>query len=140
MDVQDYLNGVQDPARRADAEQLIALMTEATGGQPPVMWGTSMVGFGQFHYRYASKREGDSFVLGFAVRKQNLTLYLSANLQEHAALLNQLGRHTTGKGCLYLKRLSDADPEILRRLLGEAARETLQRQTKMSSGSRAETT
>jgi hypothetical protein len=114
-----FIAAIDDPQKRADAAALIRLLAEVTG-QPPVMWGPSIVGFGQYHYRYASGHAGDTFVLGFSPRKQNLTLYLPGVLEPHRALLDQLGKHSTGKGCLYLKRLSDADPKILRRLL-EAA-------------------
>ena len=114
-----FVATIDDAQKRADTSALIDLMGEVTG-ERPVMWGPTIVGFGQYHYRYASGHQGDTFMLGFSPRKQALTLYLPGHLEPHCALLDQLGKHSTGKGCLYLKRLSDADPKILRRLL-EAA-------------------
>ena len=120
-DVQRFIDSIDDPRKRAEVAELTALMQEVAG-EPPAMWGSSVVGFGHYHYKYASGREGDWFVLGFAPRKQNLTLYLGylESLDERDDLLASLGKHSSGKGCLYLKRLSDANPEALRRLL-EAA-------------------
>jgi hypothetical protein len=114
--VADFLDRLDDPQKRADSEALVGLMQDVTG-HAPTMWGPSIVGFGNVHYRYESGREGDTFVVGFSPRKQNLTLYLPGYLDSFAELLSKLGKHTTGKGCLYLKRLSDADPGVLRELL-----------------------
>jgi len=114
--VADFLDRLDDPQKRADSEALVGLMQDVTG-HAPTMWGPSIVGFGNVHYRYESGREGDTFVVGFSPRKQNLTLYLPGYLDPFAELLSKLGKHTTGKGCLYLKRLSDADPGVLRELL-----------------------
>jgi hypothetical protein len=118
-DVNEYVAGIADPRKRADAETLMRLLGEIID-QPPIMWGQGLVGFGQYHYRYASGREGDWFILGFAARKQALTLYMPGYLEQHRALLDQLGKHTTGKGCLYVKSLADVDLSVLRTLL-EAA-------------------
>lgn len=117
-DVEGFLDGV-DPKRRDDARVLCALLAEITG-QPPVVWGTSMIGFGSYHYRYASGREGDIFLTGFAPRKQNLTLYIVDGFERHAARLAQLGPHTLGKGCLYLKSLRDVDLAMLMAIVGES--------------------
>jgi hypothetical protein len=103
--------------RRDDARRLCALLQEVTG-ERPVMWAGSIVGFGRYHYRYASGHEGDAPLVAFAPRSQHLVLYLSADLDDrYPKLLAQLGPHKTGKGCLYLKRLDDADPTILRQLV-----------------------
>lgn len=105
-----------DEKRRADCEALLALMEEVTG-EPPVMWGDSMVGFGSYHYKYATGREGDWLLTGFSPRKQNLTLYIMAGFDEYDHLLARLGKHTTGKSCLYIKRLADVDQDVLRELV-----------------------
>jgi hypothetical protein len=115
-----FLEGVADPARREDCRVLVRLMREATGAQPR-MWGTSVVGFGSYHYRYASGRGGDWFRVGFSPRKQDLTLYLMSGLAPHAALLGKLGKHKTGKSCLYIKRLADVDRKVLARLVAASA-------------------
>jgi hypothetical protein len=99
MDVSHFISSIDDSQKRADSEALVALMQDITG-EPPRMWGSSIVGFGDYHYKYASGREGDTFVLGFSPRKQSLTLYLPGYLEQHQALLSQLGKHSTGKGCL----------------------------------------
>jgi transcription termination factor NusB len=117
-DVEAFLGGVE-PKRRDDARALCALLGEIAG-QPPVMWGTSIVGFGNYHYRYASGREGDTFVVGFSPRKQNLTLYIVDGIERHAERLAQLGPHTLGKGCLYIKSLGDVDLAVLRTIVAEA--------------------
>ncbi|HMQ32790.1 MAG TPA: DUF1801 domain-containing protein [Chloroflexaceae bacterium] len=114
--VEAFLEGLADEGQRRDGRALVALMREVTGEEPR-MWGPSIVGFGSYHYRYASGREGDWPLTGFSPRKQNLTLYLSYGLEGHADLLGRLGKHKLGKACLYLKRLDDADPAALRELI-----------------------
>ncbi|XVV16915.1 DUF1801 domain-containing protein [Actinoplanes sp. CA-131856] len=116
-----FLASVADPKRRADAESVCALMTEATGEQPQ-MWGTSIIGFGRYHYRYASGQEGDWPAVGLSPRKQALTVYISAGFAEYDDLLARLGPHTTGKSCLYLKRLTGIDEQALRDLVTAAFR------------------
>jgi hypothetical protein len=111
-----FLATVADPKRRADAEAVCALMTEATGEQPQ-MWGTSIIGFGRYHYQYVSGREGDWPAVGLSPRKQALTVYISAGFAEYWKLLARLGPHSTGKSCLYLKRLADIDEQALRELV-----------------------
>ena len=116
---QALLDAIEDERKREDATRLLRLMAEATG-EPPMLWGTSMIGFGSFHYRYASGHEGDTMKVGFAPRKTALTLY---GLQGHARsgeLLSRLGKHTLGKGCVYIKRLDDVDIEVLRDLVVHA--------------------
>lgn len=123
--VEEFLAGIADERQRADSRALVALMREVTGAEPR-MWGPSIVGFGSYHYRYASGREGDWMLTGFSPRKQSLTLYLSYGLEGQEELLGRLGKHKLGKACLYLKRLDDADPaalrELIRRSVDELAR------------------
>ena len=113
--VTDFLNGV-DEKRREDCFALVELMEAATGA-PAKMWGTSIVGFGSYHYKYASGREGDWMITGFSPRKQNLTLYIMSGFEEYDSLLAKLGKHSTGKSCLYIKRLADVDTDVLRQLV-----------------------
>ncbi|BCJ56286.1 hypothetical protein Asp14428_77610 [Actinoplanes sp. NBRC 14428] len=114
--VGDFLAAVPDPVRRADARTLCALMAEATG-VPPEMWGDSIVGFGRYHYRYASGQEGDWPPVGLSPRRTALTVYLSAGYDED--LLTRLGPHRTGRSCLHLRRLADIDRDVLRTLIGD---------------------
>ncbi|HEX6684784.1 MAG TPA: DUF1801 domain-containing protein [Candidatus Limnocylindrales bacterium] len=114
--VEKFLASVADERRRTEAEELCQLMTKATGTEP-VMWGPSIVGFGSYHYRYATGREGDAPAVGFSPRKAALTVYLAEGFEAYAALLAKLGPHTTGKGCLYLKRLSDVDKPTLTKIV-----------------------
>lgn len=116
--VRDHLAAIEDDARRADCEALVELMSRVTGCEP-VMWGPSIVGFDRYHYRYASGHEGDAALVGFASGKRQLTLYLAPGFEGDATreLLARLGKHKAGKGCLYLKRLSDVDSEVLERLV-----------------------
>ncbi|MFC5461132.1 DUF1801 domain-containing protein [Massilia niabensis] len=116
VSVASYLDAVPDAARRADCEVLVEMMRRATGA-PPVMWGTGIVGFGSYHYRYDSGREGDSCVLGFAARKGDISLYLMAGFEGQDALLARLGRHKTGKVCLYVRKLVDVELDVLDELL-----------------------
>lgn len=115
-DVSEFLHGIKPPERRADCVA-VAKMMEAIAGEKGRMWGKSMVGFGSYHYRYASGREGDWFITGFSPRKQDLTLYIMSGFAEHDTLLARLGKYRTGKSCLYLKRLADVDLEVLRQLI-----------------------
>ncbi len=108
-----------DPKRKEDCLALKKLMQEVTG-EKPKMWGPSIVGFGSFHYKYDSGREGDWFVTGFSPRKQNLTLYIMSGFSRYPALMKKLGKHTTGESCLYIKRLDDIDVSILRELIEES--------------------
>lgn len=111
-----FLNAIADEERRKDCKALTRLMQEVTG-ETPAMWGTSIVGFGRYHYRYDSGREGDWFLAGFAPRKQDLTLYITAGFDRYAALMKRLGKHKTGRSCLYIKRLADIDEGVLRELV-----------------------
>jgi hypothetical protein len=113
--VQTFLEGVEDERKRADSFALVQLIQGVTG-ELPRMWGSAIVGFGKYHYRYESGREGESMLVGFSPRKQNLTLYV-AGLDELGDLLGRLGKHKTGKGCLYINRLADVDTSVLRELV-----------------------
>ena len=119
--VEGFLATVDDDAKRADASAMAALMAEVTGLQGR-MWGSSIVGFGTYHYRYASGREGDFFQTGFSPRKRALTVYVMPGFAEHQALLARLGKHTTGKSCLYIRRLADVDIDVLREIIVRSVR------------------
>ncbi len=117
--VTGFLRGIEDPQRRKDCRTVLELMKEVTGSGPK-MWGDSIVGFGSYHYKYASGREGDWFVTGFSPRKANLTLYIMAGFSRYKELLAKLGKHKTGKSCLYIKSLADVDLAILRQLVEDS--------------------
>ena len=120
--VEAFLAQVPDERRRQDARRLCAMMQEITS-EPPAMWGTSIVGFGTYHYRYASGHEGDSALAGFSPRRQHLVIYLVGEFRDrHQSVLARLGPHKTGKGCLYIKRLDDVDPDALRELIDRSFR------------------
>ena len=121
-----FLAAVDDPQRRADAQQLVRLMQQATG-EPPVLWGSAIVGFGRYHYRYASGHEGDSCLVGFSPRKGDISVYLQDGFDERADLLARLGRHKLGKVCLYLRRLADVDMAVLADLIGQSVAEMRRR-------------
>jgi hypothetical protein len=114
--VVNFLDRVANEKRREDSFKVLALMQDITGEQP-VMWGSSIIGFGRYSYKYASGREGEWFVTGFAPRKKALTLYLMSGFSEYDALLKKLGKHTTGKACLYIKKIEDVDQDVLRELI-----------------------
>jgi hypothetical protein len=108
-------------SRRKDAEGILAIMQSATKEQP-AMWGTSIVGFGRLHIKYASGRELDWFKAGFSPRKDSFTLYLCGGFAEHADLMARLGKHKTGRGCLYVKKLEDVDAKVLKQLVTRTTR------------------
>ena len=114
--VEAFVQSVADEARRADCLAVLRLMKTVTGAEPR-MWGGSIVGFGQYHYRYASGREGDWFLVGFSPRKNDLTLYIMAGFEQYEALLARLGKFKLGKSCLYIKRLADVDTGVLKELI-----------------------
>lgn len=111
----------QTPEVAADCQSIMRLMKKVTG-EPPRMWGASMVGFGRYHYKGASGREGEWFVTGFSPRKANMTVYVRTGLDKSAALLKKLGKHSTSKGCLYFKRMSDVDPKVLEELIAKGVK------------------
>ena len=114
--VEDFLNGITDEQTRNDCFEISKIMEKATKSAPK-MWGSSIIGFGTQHLKYASGRELDWMIIGFSPRKQNLTLYLPGSLESYADLLGKLGKHTTGKGCLYIKTLKDVDAKVLKELI-----------------------
>lgn len=111
-----FVKKIPDAQKRADTQAVIALMKAATK-QDPVMWGASIIGFGSYRYEYAGGRTGDWPVIGLSPRKQNLTLYIMPGFDDHAPLLKKLGPHTIGKSCLYIKRLSDIDMAVLKKIV-----------------------
>jgi hypothetical protein len=111
-----FLKSIADDDRRKDCQTLVRIMKRAVGAEPK-MWGASIVGFGHYHYKYASGRENDWFLAGFSPRKQDLTLYIMAGFDRYDALMAKLGKHKTGKSCLYLKRLADVDVAVLEDLI-----------------------
>ena len=120
--VEAFIESVPHEQRRADATALCEMMVKITG-EPPVLWGSSIIGFGTYHYRYDSGHEGDSALAGFSPRKQHLVIYLIGDFAtRHASALTRLGPHKTGKGCLYLTRLSDVDQDALRELIDRSVR------------------
>ncbi|MGH8948219.1 MAG: DUF1801 domain-containing protein [Acidimicrobiia bacterium] len=114
-EITEFLDHIEHDDRREDSKKLLTLMQEVTGEEPHLVG--SIIGFGPYHYRYASGREGDGFKIGFAARKSNLTIYLISGLVGYEDLLARLGPHTTGKSCLYVKRLTDLDAGALTVLL-----------------------
>lgn len=118
-DVNQFLDSVQDPVRREDAKKVCQLMSKITK-EKPVMWGPSIVGFGTYEYKYATGREGTWMRIGFSPRKQNLTLYIMDGFSNYQKLLNKLGKHSTGKSCLYIKSLQDIDLKILSQMIEES--------------------
>jgi hypothetical protein len=113
--VAGFIAAVTDPIRRADAKALVKLMQSAAG-EKPKMWGPSIIGFGSCHYRYESGREGDMPLIGFSPRKAATVLYNMIGSSDSPTLLAKLGKHTTGKGCLYIKKLADVDEKVLQAL------------------------
>jgi hypothetical protein len=114
--VEAFLNSVEHDKRRTDAFKVLDLMKEVTG-EAPKMWGSSIVGFGDYRYKYESGREGEWFLAGFSPRKQNLTLYVMAGFDEYDDLLSKLGKYKTGKSCLYINKLEDVDLPTLKQLV-----------------------
>jgi hypothetical protein len=114
--VAEFLGSVAEDRKRRDSQVILEMMREESGEQPR-MWGESIVGFGSYHYKYESGREGDMPIIGFSPRKQNLTLYLVPGFDAYGSLLERLGKHTTGKVCLYIKKLEDVDLDVLRELV-----------------------
>ncbi len=119
-DVEAFLHSVENKRRREDSFVILDLMREVTG-EPGALWGTSIIGFGSYHYKYASGREGDWFVTGFSPRKQNMTLYIMPGFEQYNDLLSKLGKHKTGKSCLYINKLDDVDLDVLRELVAQSA-------------------
>lgn len=117
---EDFINSVQDEQKKKDSLTLLEIFTRVTG-EKSKMWGSSIIGFGQYHYKSErSAQEGDWPLIGFSPRKQNLTLYIMLGFEDYSDLLQELGKHTTSKGCLYIKKLSDVNQAILEKLIKES--------------------
>lgn len=119
LSVAAFIAALMDPTRRADAKALVKLMHAATG-EKPKMWGPSIIGFGSYHYKHESGREGDMPLIGFSPRKAATALYNMTGFSNSEALRARLGEHTTGKGCLYIKKLADIDQKVLETLVGKS--------------------
>ena len=117
--VEYFLNQIGDENRRSDCLKILQLMQEITKS-PPQMWGDSIIGFGTYHYKYRSGREGDWFLTGFSPRKQSLTLYIMSGFRRYQELMEKLGKYKTGKACLYINKLEDIDLKVLRKLITES--------------------
>ena len=122
LKVSDYIAQIENEDRRADCSNIIAMMKEISGWEPRI-WGAKLssgiVGFGEYHYKYASGREGDSLRLGFSNRAQNISIYIMPGYQDFDDELSRLGKHKLGKACLYIKRLSDVDEEVLKEIIAK---------------------
>lgn len=114
-----FIDAVPDETKRDDARRLITIMKNLTGFEPK-MWGPSIIGFGSYHYKYATGREGDAPLTGFSPRKNELSIYLNAEFTGKEDLLQQLGKHKSGKGCLYIKKLQDIDEKVLEKLIKQS--------------------
>jgi len=132
VSVATFLAAIPDERRRADARTLLKVFRAATG-LPPVMWGPSIVGYGKYHYKYASGHEGDSCITGFSPRKAAISLYIMAGFAEYGTLLKKLGPHKKSVGCLYLKRLDDVDLKVLETMIRRSVADVRRRATTRSS-------
>ena len=121
--VEGFLNNVEDDQKRKDSFEIIKMMKQATKEEPK-MWGSAIIGFGSYHYKYESGREGDMPIIGFSPRKQSLTLYVGLGDDSENPLLKKLGKYTTSKACLYIKKLADVDRTVLQKLINESAKTT----------------
>ena len=117
--VETFLSGIDDEQAQKDSNKLVELMAQLTG-EPPVMWGPAIVGFGKYHYKYESGREGHICMTGFSPRKGKLSLYVLSGFDGQDELLAKLGKHKTGKGCLYIKRLEDINMDVLKELISKS--------------------
>ncbi|WP_114783223.1 DUF1801 domain-containing protein [Botryobacter ruber] len=125
LPVEAFLNSIEPEKKRSDAFKILQLMREATGLEP-TMWGTNMVGFGKYSYRYNSGHSGESFLVGFSPRKQNLTLYLMTGFERPQALMEKLGKYKNGKACLYINKLEDVNLDVLQELVKDSLAATAQ--------------
>ncbi len=119
--VSDFLSGVENPVRRADARKVARMMGRVTGKRAK-MWGTSIVGYGKYSYQYASGHKGDWMLTGFSPRKQNLAIYIMPGFEPFRPLLDKLGKYKTGKSCLYINRLDDVDETVLEKLVADSVK------------------
>lgn len=120
-DVLAFINGLENEQRKSDCKELLKLFSEITNEQPK-MWGSSIIGFGSYHYKYESGREGDWFLTGFSPRKSNLSIYITSGFKEYENLLEELGKYKTGSSCLYVKKLSDIDTSKLAKLVEKSVK------------------
>jgi hypothetical protein len=127
--VEKFLNQVPDEARREDCFKIAKIMEDITGEEPK-MWGDSIVGFGSYHYKYASGQEGDWPLTAFSPRKNNLTVYIMPGFEQYKDLMAQFGKHSTGRSCLYIKRLSDVHVPTLKKLIRESLKDMKKRTAK----------
>ena len=119
--VEDFLNSVEDEQKKKDSIEVLNIMTQITGDDAK-MWGGSIIGFGNYHYKYDSGREGDWFITGFSPRKQALTLYIMAGFSRYDELPQKLGKYKTGKSCLYVKKLEDINLNVLKELISSSVK------------------
>ncbi len=124
--VSDFLATIKDPQKRADCRRIGTMMGKATGKRAK-MWGSSIVGYGSYHYVYASGQEGDWMECGYSPRAQNISVYIMPGFKPFAKLLKKLGKYKTGKSCLYIKRLEDVDTAVLEELIVESVKEMRRR-------------
>ena len=119
--VTEFINSIEDRQKRADVRKVAAIMRRVTGKRAK-MWGPSIVGYGTYHYKYESGREGDCMITGFSPRRQALTVYILAGFGRFDTLMGKLGKYKTGKSCLYIKRLSDVDEKVLEKLIDRSVK------------------
>lgn len=125
VSVADFIAALKSPQQQADSRALVKIFEDASGF-PPKMWGPTIIGFGRYHYKYASGREGDSLLVGFSPRKGSISLYMSCDVNgQHADLLSKLGKHKAAKACIYINKLADANPEIIGQMVKASIKETL---------------
>lgn len=119
QNVEEFLNSLTDAKKRQDSFTILEIMKQVTQAEPK-MWGSNIIGFGAYHYKYASGREGDWFLAGFSPRKQNLTLYIMSGFEQYDELLKKLGKYKTGKSCLYINKIEDIDLPTLKKLIQQS--------------------
>ncbi|MDR9418020.1 DUF1801 domain-containing protein [Gracilimonas sp.] len=124
--VESYLNNIDDPQRAKDCRKIYQMMKEVTGEEGN-MWGDSIMGFGSYHYKYESGREGDWFLAGFSNRKNSISVYIMSGFSDYDSLLSELGKHKTGKSCLYINKLDDINEDILYQLIESSVKEMKQK-------------
>lgn len=124
--VENFINSVDNEQRRSDSWDMLALMKKISGSEPK-MWGSSLIGFGNYHYKYASGREGDFFITGFSPRKSSFTVYIMPGFTAYSGLMEKLGPHKTGKSCLYLKKLDTVDRDVLEHLIRQSVADMRER-------------
>ncbi len=121
VNVDKFIQSIDDKPKREDCYAVLAIMKKITKVEPK-MWGSSIVGFGSYHYKTVSGREGDWYLTGFSPRKQNLSIYIMAGFEQYSELLMKLGKYKTGKSCLYIKQLEDVNQKVLRQLISESVK------------------